>query len=94
MISSGLLVCSFYLKKKFSRGNDDVINLNNQIFGDENQEYDDIVVLFNAFLSEAIETKDDERSMKLFSVLPESIKIMIVKHTEQYLLLLGQDHTD
>ena len=39
MISSGLLVCSFYLKKKFSRGNDDVINLNNQIFGDENQEY-------------------------------------------------------
>ena len=74
MISSGLLVCSFYLKKKFSRGNDDVINLNNQIFGDENQEYDDIVVLFNAFLSEAIETKDDERSMKLFSVLPESIK--------------------
>ena len=74
MISSGLLVCSFYLKKKFSRGNDDVINLNNQIFGDENQEYDDIVVLFNAFLSEANETKDDERSMRLFSVLPESIK--------------------
>lgn len=75
MISSGLLVCSFYLKKKFSRGNDNVIDLNRKINDEENNsEYADIFELFNYFLNDASKTKDDERSMKLFSVLPETIK--------------------
>ncbi len=74
MISSGLLVCSFYLKKKFSRCNDNVIDLNRKINDEENNsEYADIFELFNFFLNDASRTKDDERSMKLFSVLPETI---------------------
>lgn len=74
MISSGLLVCSFYLKKKFSRCNDNVIDLNRKINDEEsNSEYADIFELFNFFLNDASRTKDDERSMKLFSVLPETI---------------------
>lgn len=74
MISSGLLVCSFYLKKKFSRCNDNVIDLNRKINDEEsNSEYADIFELFNFFLNDASRTKDDEHSMKLFSVLPETI---------------------
>lgn len=74
MISSGLLVCSFYLKKKFSRCNDNVIDLNRKINDEENNsEYADIFELFNFFLNDASRTKDDERSMKLFSVFPETI---------------------
>lgn len=74
MISSGLLVCSFYLKKKFSRSNDNVIDLNHKISDEENNEYANIFELFSSFLDEVRQTKDDERSMKLFSVPPETIK--------------------
>lgn len=73
MISSGLLVCSFYLRKKFSRGNDNVIDLNHKISDEENNEYADIFELFSLFLDEVRQTKDDERNMKLFSVPPETI---------------------
>ena len=60
MISSGLLVCSFYLKKKFSRGNDNVIDLNRKINDEENNsEYADIFELFNYFLNDASKTKDE-----------------------------------
>lgn len=74
MISSGLLVCSFYLKKKFSRGNDNVIDLNHKISDEENNEYANIFELFSSFLDEVRQTKDDERSMKLFSVPHETIE--------------------
>ena len=73
MISSGLLVCSFYLRKKFSRGNDNVIDLNHKISDEENNEYANIFELFSLFLDEGRQTKDDERNMKLFSVPPETI---------------------
>lgn len=73
MISSGLLVCSFYLKKKFSRCNDNVIDLNRKISDEENNEYANIFELFSLFLDEVRQTKDDERNMKLFSVPSETI---------------------
>ena len=74
MISSGLLVCSFYLKKKFSRGNDNVIDLNRKINDEENNsEYADIFELFNYFLNDASKTKDDERRKKIVSALRDTI---------------------
>lgn len=68
MISSGLLVCSFYVKKKFSRSNENIIELNNIMQDEQGNEYTDIFSLFDEFLKKSIETKDDENSMKLFSI--------------------------
>ncbi len=74
MISSGLLVCSFYLKKKFSRSDENIIELNNKICDDQDNEYENVFSMIEAFLNKSVVTTDDEKSMKLFTVDEDSIK--------------------
>ena len=76
MIHSGLLVCSFYLKERFVRKEPKIFELNNEIIvrGIENDEcYPNVWKLIEMFLSSHISPKDDESSMKLFSIEQGSI---------------------
>ncbi len=84
MIRSGLLVCSFFIKKRYERGDLKAIELNKAIevdFGDHIEAFSSAWELLTRFLNENINPKDDENSMKLFSINPDSIK----EHdTQQY----------
>lgn len=72
MVSFGMLVCSFYVKKKFSRKNNGIYNLNREIVSssDEKEEksFNDIFELLDLFYEEFISFVDDERSKKMFSI--------------------------
>lgn len=78
MVSSGLLLCSFYLKKRFQRGNDEPIPLNETFeFNDDDEKahsYSDIFEMIRQFCTFNADGADDEKSMKLFSINPKSIK--------------------
>lgn len=76
MVHSGLLVCSFFIKERYGRDDSKAIELNKSIpiEGIENTEhYQNIWELLRIFLNNHTMPKDDENSMKLFSVNPESI---------------------
>ena len=72
MVNCGMLVCSFYIKKKFSRKNNGIFNLNHEIvsISDEKEEktFSDIFELLDSFFDESISFVDDEKSKKMFSV--------------------------
>lgn len=74
MINSGLLICSFFLKKRFSKGTNNIVELNNCIKDEYGNEYKDVWSLFNIFLNSSNDTTDDEKNMKLFSVDKTTIK--------------------
>lgn len=73
MISHGLLICSFFLKKKYSRTEDEILELNQPYEYDE-VTYDNIFSLFNGFYDNYTELADDEKLMKMFSIDRDSIK--------------------
>lgn len=78
MISSGMMIGSFFLKKSFSRGNEKIYNLNQKY---EYIKEDDIVVSFTdvfeiikLFCEENYLNSNDEKKMKTFSVKKDSVK--------------------
>ena len=72
MINSGMLVCSFTIKKRFSRtGNLYHLNECVQI---QNHNYDDAVDVLFAFCQENEKYTDDSASMKMFSIDQDSIR--------------------
>ncbi|MBR6985482.1 MAG: hypothetical protein IKH75_18515 [Ruminococcus sp.] len=76
MVHSGLLVCSFFIKDRYGRDNSKAIELNNSITinGIETTEYyENVWEILRSFLTNHSMPKDDENSMKLFSVNPKSI---------------------
>ena len=73
MISSGMLVCSFTIKKRFSRTGD-LYHLNERVQM-QNHNYDDAVDVFTAFCRENERYTDDSASMKMFSIDQDSIKV-------------------
>lgn len=73
MISHGLLICSFFLKKKYSRTEDEILALNRPYEYDE-VTYDNIFSLFKGFYDNYTELADDEKLMKMFSIDRDSIK--------------------
>ena len=73
MISSGMLVCSFTIKKRFSRTGD-LYHLNERVQM-HNHNYDDAVDVFTAFCRENEKYTDDSASMKMFSIDQDSIKV-------------------
>ncbi len=78
MVNSGMLICSFYLKKRFQRGDDEPLPLNSEYeFKDEDdnsQYFQDALGILSQFCTESIEGADDEKSMKLFSVVENSVQ--------------------
>ena len=84
MLHSGLLVCSFFIKKRYGRSDAKAIELNKALEVERSnniESYSSVWELFKHFLNENNNPKDDENSMKLFSIKPDSIK----EHdTQQY----------
>lgn len=84
MVHSGLLVCSFFVKKRYGRDDTKAIELNNPIdveIVDRTERFSSVWELFTRFISANTTPKDDENSMKLFSINQDSIK----EHdTQQY----------
>lgn len=71
MIKHGLLICSFYLKKRYS--SDDVIGLNEE-YEYNGYIYKDILEIMENFFNTYSKYVDNEKHMKLFSVDKNSIK--------------------
>lgn len=78
MVSSGMLICSFYLKKRFQRGDEELLALNSEYeFKDEDensQYFQDALDIMLQFCNSSINGADDEKSMKLFAVEADSIQ--------------------
>ena len=72
MIRSGLLICSFYLKKRFCRNDETVLELNKE-YGYNGKNYANVLCIMKSFCENKVEYADDESSMKMFSVLRGSI---------------------
>lgn len=89
MISHGLLICSFFFKKKNSRKENDIIALNNSYEYDE-VNYDSVFLLFEGFYKNFTELADDEKSMKMFSIDGDSIKR---NNREEYVVESGIIHS-
>ncbi len=76
MIHSGLLVCSFFVKKRFGRDESNILDLNNRISVknvDKQKHFSNVWELIDSFLNYNTNPHDDESSMKLFSIERESI---------------------
>ena len=77
MIHSGLSICSFYIKMRYSKKDVNIINLNNKIEikkGRSLESYQNIWDLMNIFLNSHMNPQDDIYNMKLFYVEPDSIR--------------------
>ena len=77
MTNSAMLVCSFYLKKKFCRGDSEIYNLNQEIVTnvDESPEtFRDFFSLISLFCTKNESFSDDEKSRKMFSIKSGSLQ--------------------
>ncbi len=77
MTNSAMLVCSFYLKKKFCRKDSEIYNLNQKIVTsvDESPEtFSDFFSLFSSFCAQNELFSDDEKSRKMFSIKSGSLQ--------------------
>lgn len=78
MVNNGMLICSFYLKKRFQRGDDELWPLNSEYeFKDEDENsryFQDVLDIMFQFCNESIEGADDKKAMKLFSVEADSVQ--------------------
>ena len=71
MTSSAMLVCSFYLKKKFCREDSKIYNLNQEIVAnidDSTETFSDFFSLLSLFCNKNESFLDDEKSRKMFSI--------------------------
>ena len=73
MITHGLLICSFYLKKKYSRSENEILQLN-QEYEYDGTLYNNVFSLFNGFVQNYMELADDEKMMKMFAIDYNSVK--------------------
>jgi hypothetical protein len=71
MVSSGLMICSFYLKERYSKG-ENVCLLNHTILS-EKRVFVDIIDMLNVFSKKHSTPIDDTLDMKVFSVDEKSI---------------------
>lgn len=71
MTNCAMLVCSFYLKKKFCREDSEVYNLNQEIIANTEETpeiFSDFFALLSSFCEKNESFSDDEKSRKMFSV--------------------------
>lgn len=84
--SQGMLVCSFNLKQRFSRGEENVYPLNQQYelkLENETLRIEDAAKFFQIFCQENSKFTDDTIKMKLFSVKENSF-CKIVRDTSLF----------
>ena len=74
MINHGLLICSFYMKKKYSRTEDQALELN-QEYEYDGKKYKNVFSMIREFVNNYSELTDDEKMMKMFSD-PKKLKKM------------------
>ncbi len=69
MVNSGMMICSFYLKKLFSRGEKGMYSLNSEyINSDRTTAYVDIFDMVQLFCRNNVSFTDDEKNKKMFSI--------------------------
>jgi len=76
MINSGMMICSFFLKKSFSRGTDNVLMLNHAYDfaqDDVTLTFVDCFKMFEAFCLSHYESTNDDKKSKTFSVEQGSV---------------------
>ena len=73
VINHGLLICSFFFRKKYSRTDDEILMLN-QEYEYDGHRYGNVFSLFEGFFNNYKELEDDEKLMKMFSVEQSSVK--------------------
>ncbi len=77
MAANGMLVCSFYVKKRFSRSTDSLLALNQMIDFEtpdgETVEFDNIFHLIHVFCHRYEGFSDDEKRQKVFSINRRSL---------------------
>ena len=78
MVNSGMLICSFYLKKRFKRGGEELVPLNAEYeFANEEgrcSHFENALDIIYHFCQRSITGSDDEKLMKLFSIESNSIQ--------------------
>lgn len=77
MTNSAMLVCSFYLKKKFCREDSEIYNLNQEIITNVNESpetFSDFFSLLSSFCAKNESFLDDEKSRKMFSIKSGSLR--------------------
>ena len=78
MINSGMMICSFFLKKSYSRGTDNMFMLNNSydFIQEDNTtlSFADCFKMFEKFCLNHYDNANDEKKMKTFCVERGSIK--------------------
>lgn len=78
MINSGMMICSFFLKKSYSRGTDNVFMLNERydFTSDDGTtiSFADCFKMFEMFCSNHHDNTNDDKKMKTFSVERGSVK--------------------
>ena len=89
MINHGLLICSFYLKKKYSRSEDEILELN-QEYEYDGITYKNVFSMIKGFVKNYSELADDEKMMKMFSVDESSVKR---KKKDGYAIETGTIHS-
>ena len=79
MVNSGMMICSFSLKKRYSRGKtQDICKLNSRYnYTYENEaviSFSDVFDIFNTFCEQYYINLNDEKKSKTFSIEKDSIK--------------------
>lgn len=81
MVNNGMLICSFYLKKRFQRGEEELLSLNSEYaFVDEDgkcHHFVNALDIVKRFCDAYVEGTDDEKAMKLFSIEENSAKMYV-----------------
>lgn len=76
MVSSGMMICSFYLKERFLRGREILYRLNQTYCTrDGERKYKDLFDMMTAFCIKSFAFSDDERNMKIFSVGRDTVQM-------------------
>lgn len=78
MINSGMMICSFLFKKRYSRGKDEDLLKLNQRYTFENDgvvvSFGDMFEIFDSFCKENYINANDEKKLKTFSIAKDSVK--------------------
>ena len=79
MVNSGMMICSFFLKKRYSRGNvEDICKLNSEYTFTKDDDtvvsFADVFEILGAFCGAHYENANDEKKSKTFSIEKNSIK--------------------
>ena len=79
MVNSGMMICSFFLKKRYSRGKvEDVCKLNSEYTFTKDDDtvvsFADVFEILGAFCGAHYENANDEKKSKTFSIEKNSIK--------------------